>query len=44
MFFSGHAVGRQLWQEAQLQGHFEFIDKPTHPTEMLVKIRFALAL
>jgi DNA-binding response OmpR family regulator len=44
MFISGHAVGRQLCQEAQLQGHFDFIDKPTHPTEMLAKIRFALAL
>jgi DNA-binding NtrC family response regulator len=45
MLFSGHAEGRQLAQDAQTQGqNFEFIEKPTHPTEMLLKIRFALAI
>jgi len=45
MLFSGHADGGKLSQKARSQGYnFEFIEKPTHPAEMLLKIRFALAV
>jgi len=45
ILFSGHSSGHELSQEAASQGYnFEFIEKPTHPMEMLLKIRFALAV
>ena len=43
ILFSGHVNGQQITQEARARGDtFDFVEKPTHPAEMLLKIRFAL--
>ena len=44
ILFSGDVNGQELTQEARSRGdNFDFVEKPTHPAEMLLKIRFALA-